>query len=47
MNRGAAAHPIAVKARTGETIDGEATLTISTDYGILRVISSGTSWFSM
>ena len=44
---GAAAHPIAVKARTGETIDGEATLTISTNHGVLRVISSGTSWFSM
>jgi hypothetical protein len=44
---GAAAHPIAVKARTGETIDGEAMLTISTNHGVLRVISSGTSWFSM
>ena len=43
----AAAHPIAVKARTGETIDGEAMLSISTNHGVLRVISSGTSWFSM
>jgi hypothetical protein len=44
---GAAAHPIAVKARPGETIDGAARLTISTNYGLLRVISSGTGWFSM
>ena len=44
---GAAAHPISVRARTAEKIDGEATLTISTNHGVLRIISSGTSWFSM
>jgi hypothetical protein len=42
----AAAHPISVSASNPETIDGKATLTISNDYGVLRVISSGTSWFS-
>jgi hypothetical protein len=43
----AAAHPISVTASDTETIDGEATLTIGTNHGVLRVISSGTSWFSM
>ena len=43
----AAAHPISVGASDAETIDGERTLTISTNHGVLRVISSGTSWFSM
>ena len=44
---GAAAHPITVRASTGETIDGAATLPINTNHGVLRVISTGTSWFSM
>ena len=44
---GAAAHPIAVRARTCETIDGQASLAISTNHGVLRVICAGTGWFSM
>jgi hypothetical protein len=44
---GAAANPIRVQASDGETIDGAATRTISTNHGVLRVISSGASWFSM
>ncbi|HET6572505.1 MAG TPA: hypothetical protein VFG68_02805 [Fimbriiglobus sp.] len=43
----AAVHPIRVRASAGTTIDGVATLTISTNYGVLRVISTGTCWFSM
>jgi hypothetical protein len=43
----AAAHPISVRASDTETIDGEAMLTISTNHGVLRVISSGTNWLSM
>lgn len=44
---GAAAHSIRVRASAGEAIDGAAVLTITTNYGALRVISSGTGWFSM
>jgi hypothetical protein len=44
---GAATHPIRVRAREGEKIDGTALSTIGTNYGVLRVISTGTSWFSM
>ena len=43
----AATRPITVKAQAGETIDGAETMTISTNYGVLRVVSSGTSWFGM
>jgi hypothetical protein len=43
----ATAHPISIRASAGETIDGTATLVIGTNYGVLRVISSGKSWFSM
>ncbi|HJT77899.1 MAG TPA: hypothetical protein VJ739_11920, partial [Gemmataceae bacterium] len=43
---GAAAHPIRVRASAGETIDGAAVQTIGTNHGVLRVISTGTSWFS-
>jgi hypothetical protein len=44
---GAAAHPIAVTAPSGETIDGDKTTTIRTNYGVLRLISSGKNWFGM
>jgi hypothetical protein len=44
---GAAAHPISVRANDGEKIDGAATLTIHTNHGVLRVISTGAGWFSM
>jgi hypothetical protein len=44
---GAAAHPISVRAGSGGTIDGAAALTINTSHGVLHVISTGTSWFSM
>jgi len=44
---GAGAHSIKVKALSGETIDGEGELSINANYGVLRVISSGTNWFGM
>jgi hypothetical protein len=44
---GAGTRPITVKARAGETIDGAEALTISAGYGVLRLISSGKSWFGM
>jgi hypothetical protein len=44
---GAEAHPITVKASVGETIDGAATQTITTNHGVLRLLSTGTSWFDM
>jgi hypothetical protein len=44
---GAATHPIIVKAKAGETIDGAREMTIRTNYGIVRVISSGQNWFGM
>lgn len=44
---GAGTRPITVKAESGETIDGAKTMTISTNYGVLRVISSGKNWFGM
>jgi hypothetical protein len=44
---GAATQPITVKAKAGETIDGAGTLTITANYGVVRVISSGKSWFGM
>jgi hypothetical protein len=44
---GAGAHPITVRAAAGGTIDGAPALTISRNYGVLRVISSGRNWFSL
>jgi hypothetical protein len=44
---GAAAHPISVRASDGERIDDAAVSAIRTNYGVLRVISTGMSWFSM
>jgi hypothetical protein len=44
---GAGGQPIAVQARPGETIDGRSALTISTGYGVLRLISNGSNWFRM
>lgn len=44
---GAGTHPITVKTKAGETVDGAASLTIRVNYGVLRVISSGKNWFGM
>jgi hypothetical protein len=44
---GAAVHPISIRAGDGETIDGAGTRTIRTNHGVLRVICTGASWFSM
>ncbi len=44
---GAGTHPITVKGRPGETIDGAGSQTVGTNYGVLRVISSGSHWFGM
>lgn len=44
---GAGRHPIIMKALPGETIDGAQSLPIGTNYGVLRVISSGEGWFGM
>jgi hypothetical protein len=46
-SRGAGTHPITIQAHPGETIDGAKALTIRTNYGVLRVISSGKSCFGM
>jgi hypothetical protein len=44
---GAGTHPITVRALSGQTIDGTNVRTIGTNYGVLRVISSGNDWFGM
>jgi hypothetical protein len=44
---GAGRCPISVKAQPGETVDGGGSLLIGTNYGVVRVISSGKGWFSM
>ena len=38
---------ITVTAQTGETIDGSNSMAISTNYGVLRLVSSGKNWFGM
>ncbi len=37
---------ITVDGEGGETIDGVASVTISSNYGVLKVYSDGTNWFS-
>lgn len=37
---------ITIQGEGGETIDGAATKTINTNYGVLRVFSNGTNWFT-
>jgi hypothetical protein len=44
---GASNHPISVKARPGETVDGAASLPIAANYGVVRLISNGKNWFGM
>lgn len=44
---GAGARPITVKVQSGGTIDGAKAMTISTNYGVVRVVSSGKNWFGM
>ena len=43
---GAAANNITVATEGSETIDGAATATISTNYGVVRLYSDGTNWFT-
>lgn len=44
---GAATHAIAVKAPPGETIDGAEVLSLSTAYGVVRVLSNAKNWFGI
>jgi len=44
---GAGTRPITFKAQMRETIDGSKTMAISTNYGVLRLISNGKNWFGM
>jgi len=43
---GAATDNITIATEGAETIDGAATITISADYGVARVYSNGTNWFT-
>lgn len=40
-----AAHSVTLAGNGAETIDGSNTVAISSQWGVLRVISNGTSWF--
>ena len=42
----AATNAITIATEGSETIDGNATATISTAYGVVRLISDGTNWFT-
>lgn len=42
----AAAHNITIATTSTQTIDGIATQSISSNYGVLRVYSNGTNWFT-
>lgn len=42
----AATNAITVATEGSETIDGSASTTITTNYGVLRLFSDGTNWFS-
>lgn len=44
---GATANNITIDTEGSELIDGQATATISVNYGVLRVYSDGTNWFSL
>ena len=39
-------NPIIIATEGSETIDGAATVTISADYGVIRLVSDGTNLFS-
>jgi hypothetical protein len=43
---GAAVNNITVNTQGGQTIDGVSTVTISANYGVLRVYSDGNNWFT-
>ncbi len=43
---GAGTNNITVDGEGGETIDGASSVTISANYGVLRVYSNGTNWFT-
>lgn len=43
---GAGTGGIVIAGEGGETIDGMASVTITVDYGILRVYSDGANWFT-
>lgn len=44
---GAAANNVTIDGDGSETIDGAATLVISTNYGVGRVYSTGMAWFTV
>jgi hypothetical protein len=46
VNGSAATHNITVSVIGGGNIDGSTTDVISTNYGVVRVFSNGTQWFS-
>lgn len=43
---GANTNNITIDTEGSETIDGAASITIIVDYGVLRIYSNGTNWFS-
>jgi hypothetical protein len=43
---GATTNNITIVTEGSETIDGEASIAITADYGVLRLYSNGTNWFS-
>jgi hypothetical protein len=43
---GAGTNNITVTTQGGQTIDGAASITISSNYGVVRVYSDGTNWFT-
>lgn len=43
---GAAANNITISTEGAELIDGAATLVISSNYGVARVYSNGSNWFT-
>jgi hypothetical protein len=43
---GASTNHITIVTEGSETIDGAVSITITVDYGVLRVYSNGTNWFS-
>ncbi len=42
----AGTHTITVAAPAGETIDGAASVALSTNYGVVRCYASGSAWFT-
>ena len=42
----AATNNITINTQGGQTIDGVATVTISANYGVVKVYSDGTNWFT-